>query len=789
MLKLERRCFTVIGEIVSHYKILEKLGEGARGVVYKAEDTKLDRFVALKFLPADMKTDAEKKERFIREAKTASALDHANICTVHEIGETNDGRMYICMAFCEGETLKEKIEKGPLKLEQAIDAATQIAQGMEKAHRKGIVHRDIKPQNLILTNDGMVKIVDFGLAKLVGQKDLTKEGITVGTVGYMSPEQARGEDVDHQTDIWSLGVVIYEMITGRLPFKGENAQAVIYSILSEQPEPITGLRSMIPPELERIVTKCLSKKCSRRYQRLDELIVDLSRLKEIMTMATAPTEVIVRRRIPRTRSLRFFVLGILCAIIIMGAYFFFDNMKTEPSIVVLPFKDISPDQRQEYLCDGIVDELITALTRIKGLRVVSRTSSFQYKGKDVDVRKIGKELNVKTVLEGSVRKVGEMVVITARLINASNGYQLWGEKYRGKLENVFTFQDEIAERVVNELKIELGDEERESLIKRYTENSEAYTLYLKGRHFWAQRVPEDLLKGIEFFRKAIEKDPGYALAYVGLADSYHLLASYSVLPPKDAFPKAKEAALKALEIDEKLGEAHNSLAAVKLLYDWDWPGAEKEFKRALELNPNYYTAHEWYAIYLAVTGKIDEAVAEMKHAAELEPLFTSGQIGIARHLYFAKKFDAAIEQFKRALESDPNSFWGHAHLGQAYIAKSRYPKAITHFTRATMLTGGKEAGMLSGLGYAHAVSDNHDEARQILNRLLELSNQRYVPPFYIAGIYIGLGDRDRAFQWLEKAYTDRSEWLIYLNIEHMLDPIREDPRFDELVKKVGLASF
>jgi TolB-like protein/Tfp pilus assembly protein PilF len=498
--------------------------------------------------------------------------------------------------------------------------------------------------------------------------------------------------------------------------------------------------------------------------------------------------------------LRYIVLGILLAAIIsIGGYFFFDKMKppgiskeeslttkVKPSIAVLPFKDISPDQQHGYFCDGMVEELIIALTRVRGLRVVPRTSSFQLKGKNIHASEIGDKFNVKTVLEGRVRIAGNKVIITTKLINISDGDLLWGEKYQGKLENIFAVQEKIAGEIVNALAIKLGDGQRVSLIKHYTENIEAYNLYLRGRYFWSRRRPEDLEKGIKFFCKAIEIDPNYALAYAGISDSYHLLTSYGVLPPQQAFPKAKAAALKALEIDNTLGEAHNSLAAVKLFYEWDWQAAEREFKRAIELPLYYYTAHEWYAVYLAVTNKIEESIAEMKRALELDPLSISSQTGIARHLYFAKKFDEAINHLHRALELDPYCFYAYAHLGQAYIMKSMYPEAITHFEKAVALTGGKEAGSLCGLGYAYGISGKKEEALKILEKLRNLANHMYVRPTYIAGIYIGLGDNDKAFQWLEKAYQVRCDWLINLQIEHMFDPIRKDPRFAELVKKVGL---
>lgn len=793
----------MIGETVSHYKIIEKLGEGSRGVVYKAEDIKLGRPVALKFFPTDVKTDEEQKERFILEAKTASALDHTNICTIHEIEETMDGRLFICMAFYEGETLTGKIKEGPLKIEEVIDYSIQVARGMEKAHRKGIVHRDIKPHNLIVTNDGVVKIVDFGLAKLIGQKNLTREGISVGTVVYMSPEQARGEEVDRLTDIWSLGVVIYEMITGQLPFRGEDVQTVLHSILTKEPEPINRLRSGIPPEMERILKKCLSKECANRYQHFAELITDLSRLKEIVDMASASSKRDASRRIPRKLSLHFIVLAILsAALIITAGIFFFDKIKgpelsraerrsitTKPSIAVLPFRNMNPEQQLGYFCDGMVEELIIALNKIEGLQVASRTTSFQFKGKNYDVREIGEKIDVKTVLAGSVRKAGSTIIITARLLSVSDGSQLWGEKYQGKLKEIYRIQEEIAGQIVDTLQIKLADEQRVSLISRYTKDIDAYTFYLRGRDSWNRRLPEDLYKGIEFFRKAIEKDPDYALAYVGFADSYHLLSTYSVLAPKYAFTEVEKAASKALEIDDNLGEAHNSLAAVKLLYEWDFRAAEREFKRAIELNPGFHTTHEWYAICLAVTNRVDESIDEMERALELEPLETSALTGLARHLYFAKKFDASIRLFRQTLEMDPNSFYAHVHLGQAYIMKSMITEAITHFRKAVDLTGGNEPGMLSGLGYAYAVSGRPEEAHKIVKGLIKLSSQRYIPAFYIAGIYIGLGDNDRAFEWLERAYIERSEWLIYLNIEYMLDPIRRDPRFAELVKKVGLDDF
>jgi TolB-like protein/Flp pilus assembly protein TadD len=482
----------------------------------------------------------------------------------------------------------------------------------------------------------------------------------------------------------------------------------------------------------------------------------------------------------------------------MSGYFFFDK-KNQPavsqkdfltaesksSIAVLPFRNLSRNQLEDHFCEGVVEEIIIALKMTVKLRVVSLTSPFQYNWEDIGIREIGSEYNVKTVLVGSLRKAGNRLVIIARLINVSDSTELWSNKFEKNVEDIIAAQEEIAKKVVGALKIEMTGKQTFDRTKHHAENIEAYTLYLEGRYCWRRRLPQDLVKGIDLFHQAINKAPNYALAWVGLADSYHLQATYSIKSPAEAFPEAEKAAQRALEIDNQLGEAHNSLAAIKMVYYWDWQAAEEEFKLAVKFSPGFHTAREWYAIYLAVTNRIDESIAEMKRAVELKPRHTSPRIGLARHLYFARKYNEAITHFQEALKSDPNSFLAHCLLGQTYIANSMYPEAIDHFKKAVELAR-DSPGMLSGLGYAFAVSGKQKEAREILNRLKERSNQEYIPPIYIAGIYIGLGDNHRAFKWLEEAYIDRSEWMIYLNIEPMFDPIRNDPRFSELVKRVGL---
>jgi len=596
----------VHGTVISHYKIIKKIGSGGMGVVYKAQDTKLKRTVALKFLRPQALGSEEEKTRFVHEAQAAAALDHPNICTVYEIDEA-EGHTFISMACIEGQSLKDRIASAPLKLDEVIDIAIQVASGLQEAHEKGIIHRDIKSANIMLTEKGQTKIMDFGLAKLAGGMQLTKTGTTMGTVAYMSPEQARGEEVDHQTDIWSLGVVLYEMVTGQMPFKGEHEQAVIYSILNSDPQPITGLRTGVPMELDRVIAKILGKSADERYPHINDILVDLRSLRK-----TLESEALKDQDA---------------------------TTKTHPSIAVLPFTNLSVDKEQEYFCDGMAEEIISALTHVEGLHIVARTSAFAFKGEKLDVREIGKRLNVGTVLEGSVRKAGNRLRISAQLINVADGYHLWSEKYDRDMEDIFAIQDEISLAIVDKLKVKLLGEEKAALVKRYTDNLEAYSLYLKGRYHWSKRTPEGIKKAIQHFKQVIEKDPNYALAHAGLADCYSMLEQARVLPAKEAFPKAKAAVTKALEIDETLAEAHTSLAFVRWYYDWDWAGAEKEFLRAIELNPNYPTGHQWYAVYLAEMGRPAEAISEIKKAQELDPLLVIINIASAWILICARQYD------------------------------------------------------------------------------------------------------------------------------------------------------
>ena len=570
------------GSQLGPYQIVSQLGAGGMGVVYQARDPRLDRSVAIKLLPPDLTRDEIAKQRFLQEAKAASALDHPNICTIYEINETEDGQLYLVMAHYEGETLKERIARGPVKLKDAIDIAMQVGEGLAKAHAAGIVHRDIKPANLMVTADGTIKILDFGLAKLAGSEGVTQTGTTVGTVAYMSPEQARGQEVDHRTDIWSLGVVLYEMLAGQPPFVGENLLSLSNAIMDGEPMALSGASS----SAHSVVTKALNKDKARRYLSVTDLLTELRALQSGSDAATVAT--------PAKADV--------------------------PSIAVLPFVNISADAEQEYFCDGLAEELIDALARLDGLRVVSRTSSFQFRGKGHDLRDVGQKLKVKTVLEGSVRKAGKRLRINAQLISTDDDYHLWSERYDRDMDDIFAVQDDIARRVVEKLKVKLLGAEGAPLVKRATANLEAYNLYLQGRHYLPGYTGKALEKAAGCFEKALALEPMYARAHAGLA---HVLVSRATLflaASRDVMLEAKAAALRALAADDEVGEAHFALGQVLWYYDWDWAGGEREHRRALELAPGDVLVRGSYANLLAHTGRTDEAIAEARTAIESDPL-------------------------------------------------------------------------------------------------------------------------------------------------------------------------
>lgn len=745
------------GTRVSHYQVERKIGAGGMGEVYLAGDTKLNRRVALKFLPAQFASDQEFKVRFQREAQAAAALNHPNIVTVYEV-EEYQGRPYMAMEYVEGRSLKELIAEKKLSVEEVIDVAVQMCDALAKAHAADIIHRDIKSQNVLIDKDGRVRVLDFGLVKLKREMMLTQVGTVVGTVAYMSPEQAKGEEVDHRTDIWSLGVVLYEMITGEMPFRGDHDQAVIYSILNNEPQSASRLRPDLPAELEQVLNRALAKDPGERYEQISEMLADLSSIKQGFESGS-------------TRTLP-------------------SRAPSSPSIAVLPFKNLSADKEQDYFCDGVAEEIINALTQVEGLHVVARTSAFSFRGKDADIREIGRKLNVGTLLEGSVRKAGDRVRITAQLVNVADGYHLWSERYDRDIgalccpEDIFAIQDEISLAIVGKLKVKLLEGEKTRLVKRHTDDLDAYNLYLKGRYFWNRRTEQSLKKSVEYFDQAIEKDPAYALAYAGLADSYVTLQDYTSVSPKVTLPKAKEAAHKALEIDSTLAEAHNSLAQV-MFREWDWEGAEREHKRAIELNPNYATAHHWYALVLAYAARFDEAIAEMKRARKLDPLSLIINRNLGLVLYFARRYDKAIEQLQKTLEMDPSFSLGHAGLGQAYLQKSMYQEALRELQRESDIRAGSDTVVETWKGIAYVKAGKKSEARRILEDLLERAKQVYVSPVLFASLYFALGENDLGFKSLDLAYNQRDSRLLELKVLPEFDGVRSEPRFKALLKKVG----
>jgi len=742
----------MIGQTVTHYHITRQLGAGGMGVVYEARDLRLDRTVALKFLPAELTDDPEAKTRFVHEAKAASALDHPNVCSIHEIDETDDGRLFIAMACYEGETLKARIARGPLPFAQVIDITRQVLQGLAKAHAQGIVHRDIKPANIFVTTDGLVKILDFGLAKLAGLTRRTRTGMVLGTVAYMSPEQARGGDVDHRTDLWSLGVVVFEMLTGKIPFEGDHEQAIIYSVLNREPVSVSASRPETTHAWQQLIDQVLVKDQRERFP-------------SATAMESALRALSTGDELTSTQPIR-------------------EPEPKEASVAVLPFQDMSHGQDQDYFCEGIAEELINGLARIEGLKVAARTSTFRFKGSGHDIHQIGHSLKVRTVLEGSVRKADERLRITAQLVDVVSGYQLWSAKFDRDLDDIFAIQDEIALAIVDKLKIKLLGQEKSRLMKRHTADRVAHNLYLKGLYFWNRRLEGGMKKAMDYFRQAIERDPGYALAYVGMADTYNITGLFGFSPPREAFTRAKAAAQKTLKIDDSIGEAHASLAFSAAFFDWDWPAAEKLFKRAFELNPGYATAHEWYAIHLFGMGRFDESIKEAERARELDPLsmIINTIVGIA--YYFARRYEESIAQHRKALEMDPNFLLANTYIILPYVECGMFDDAIDIMRRAESLAA-DHTYTLGYFGGAYGRAGLEDEALRILARIDELAQERYISALHRANLLVGMGRIDEALTEMERAYADRCPVNSFSKTIPYFDCLQSNQRFQALLKKIG----